>query len=449
MSRHIHKIVSVEEGSIAWELGLEPGDGIVSINGQEILDIFDYQYYVEEEYLNVLALTKDGEECTLEIEKEEDEDLGITFDSSLMDEYHSCCNKCVFCFIDQMPPGMRKTLYFKDDDSRLSFLQGNYITLTNMKEKDIDRIIRYHLSPINISVHTTNPELRCKMLNNRFAGDVLEKIRRFAQAGIRMNSQVVLCKGLNDGEELDRTIRELGQFIPAMESLSVVPVGLTKYRENLPKLSLFGREDARKVLARIQSWQEYFRKNYHTSFVHASDEWFILAGEEFPPESYYEGYGQLENGVGMMRLLLEEVKERLEELEGDGRKREVSVATARLAFPTIRKLARDVEEKFPGIRVHVYCITNEFFGEQITVSGLLTGQDIIGQLKGKELGEVLFLPENVLKADEDIFLDDISLKEMSDSLQVPVNVIQSEGRDFVDKIAGIKGEEIEDGGQYE
>ena len=444
MKKHLHIIASVESGSIAEELGLEPGDAIEEINGNEIEDIFDYQYYVEDEYLDVLVLTKDGEECILEIEKDEDEDLGITFESSLMDEYHSCCNKCMFCFIDQMPPGMRETLYFKDDDSRLSFLQGNYITLTNMRDKDIERVIRYHLSPINISVHATNPELRCKMLHNRFAGDILEKIGRLYEAGIRMNSQVVLCKGLNDGEELDRTISDLGKFLPYMESLSVVPVGLTKYREGLAPLELFEKEDAGKVLKQIHKWQDYFRENYGTTFVHASDEWFILAEQEFPDEAYYEGYGQLENGVGMMRLLLEEVKERLEELTGDKREKHVAIATAKLAYPTIKKLAADVEKKFPGIKIAVYCIINKFFGEHITVSGLLTGQDIIAQLKGKTLGEELLLPCNVLKADEDIFLDDISLKELSDSLQVPVNIIQSEGRDFVDKIIT-----IENGGNYE
>ena len=329
---------------------------------------------------------------------------------------------------------MRETLYFKDDDSRLSFLQGNYITLTNMKDKDIDRIIRYHLAPINISVHTTNPELRCQMLHNRFAGDVLQKIKRLSDAGIPMNSQIVLCKGINDGEELDRTIRELGEFLPYMESLSVVPVGLTKFRDNLPKLDPFTKEDALKVLEQIQGWQKHFKEKYNTSFVHASDEWFILAENDFPPEEYYEGYGQLENGVGMMRLLITEVENRLAELEGDSRERKVSVATAKLAYPTIVKLAQEVQDKYPNIQIQVYCITNHFFGEKITVTGLLTGQDIIAQLKNRDLGEELFLPSNVLKADEDIFLDDISLKELSDSLQVPVNIIQSEGEDFVNKI---------------
>lgn len=434
MGKQFHIITAVEPGSIAEECGLEPGDRIAGINGNEIEDIFDYQYYIQEDFLEVQVLTKDDEECTLEIEKEEDEDLGIQFESSLMDEYHSCCNKCVFCFIDQMPPGMRETLYFKDDDSRLSFLQGNYITLTNMKDKDIDRIIRYHLAPINISVHTTNPELRCQMLHNRFAGDVLQKIKRLSDAGIPMNSQIVLCKGINDGEELDRTIRELGEFLPYMESLSVVPVGLTKFRDNLPKLDPFTKEDAFKVLEQIQGWQKHFKEKHNTSFVHASDEWFILAEKDFPPEEYYEGYDQLENGVGMMRLLITEVENRLAELEGDSRERKVSIATAKLAYPTIVKLAQEVQDKYPNIQIQVYCITNHFFGEKITVTGLLTGQDIIAQLKNKDLGEELFLPSNVLKADEDIFLDDISLKELSDSLQVPVNIIQSEGEDFVNKI---------------
>ena len=434
MEKQWHLITGVEPGSIAEECGLEPGDRIGAVNGHEIEDFFDYQYYIEEEFLRVEVLTKDGEECTLEIEKEEDEDLGLVFESFLMDDYNSCCNKCMFCFIDQMPPGMRETLYFKDDDSRLSFLQGNYITLTNMKEKDIDRVIRYHLAPINISVHTTNPELRCRMLHNRFAGDVMEKIRRFSDAGIPMNSQVVLCKGVNDGEELDRTIRELGDFLPCMESLSVVPVGLTKYRDDLPKLEVFTKEDAKKVLSQIQGWQKHFLETRGTSFVHASDEWFILAGEEFPPVDYYEGFGQLENGVGMMRLLISEVEERLSELTGDDREKSVSIATAKLAFPTIRKLAEQVTAKYPRMHIHVYCIENTFFGEQITVSGLLTGQDIERQLKGRELGDELLLPCNVLKADEDIFLDDMSLSALSESLQVPVNIIQSEGQDFVNKI---------------
>lgn len=431
MNKYIHEIAAVIPGSIAEECGLEPGDKIVAVNDKKIEDIFDYQYYIEEEFLRVQILTKDGEDCMLEIEKEEDEDLGIEFTNSLMDEYHSCSNKCIFCFIDQMPPGMRDTLYFKDDDSRLSFLQGNYITLTNMKESDMDRIIRYRLAPINISVHTTNPELRKKMLHNRFAGDICEKLKRFYDAGIPMNSQIVLCKGINDGKELDRTIEDLGRFLPYMESLSIVPVGLTRFREGLTCLEPFTKEDARDVLKQIHRWQEHFRKEYGTAFVHASDEWFILAGEDFPPEEYYEGYGQLENGVGMMRLLISEVEEALDEMQGDNRDRELSIATAKLAYPTICMLTERIREKYPNIVIRVYCIENHFFGEMITVTGLLTGQDIIKQLSGKKLGERLLLPGNMLKADEDIFLDDITLNELSTALQVPVNIIKSEGEDLV------------------
>ena len=440
MKDHTHEIVRVIPGSIADECGLAAGDRILAINDCEIKDIFDYQYHIENEYLELLISTAQGEEYLLEIEKDEEEDLGILFEESLMDRYHSCTNKCVFCFIDQMPPGMRETLYFKDDDSRLSFLQGNYITLTNMDYEDIERIIRYHLAPINISVHTTNPQLRCSMLNNRFAGDILEKIGTFARAGIEMNSQIVLCPGINDGEELDRSIRELAAFHPAMASLSVVPVGITRFRDGLKKLDSYDKESAKKVILQIKGWQERLKEELGSCFVHASDEWFILAEQDIPPADYYEGYGQLENGVGMIRLLMDEVRDALNSLEGDDRVREISVATAKLAYPTILKLAGKVQEKFPGLKIHVHCIRNDFFGEKITVSGLLTGQDIISQLKGKELGDCLYLPCNVLKADEDIFLDDITLEEMSRSLQKPVIIIQSEGEDFVRKLAGIQND---------
>ncbi len=452
MEKHYHRIAAVAPDSIAWELGLEPGDSVAAINGCDIKDIFDYQYYMEDEFLQVEVLTKDGETCLLEIEKDEDEDLGIAFESSLMDEYHSCCNKCVFCFIDQMPPGMRETLYFKDDDSRLSFLQGNYITLTNMKDEDLDRLIYYHLSPINISVHATNPQLRCRLLHNRFAGDILDKIQRFYEAGIQMNSQVVLCKGLNDGPELDRTIRDLGAFLPYMQSLSVVPVGLTRFRDKLEKLEPFDAEDAGKVLDQILAWQQHFLKEKGTAFVHASDEWFILAGREIPEADYYEGYGQLENGVGMVRLLIDQVRERLSELREEperflpaqeaeggekGKRRRVSIATAKLVYPTICMLAKEVMDCCPWLSVEVYCIRNDFFGEMITVSGLMTGQDIIAQLKGKDLGQVLFLPENVLRAGEEVLLDDLTISDLAGALGKPVDIIGPEGKNFVDKLLNI------------
>lgn len=437
MKKHLHIIASVESGSIAEELGLEPGDAIEEINGNEIEDIFDYQYYVEDEYLDVLILTKDGEECVLEIEKDEDEDLGITFESSLMDEYHSCCNKCMFCFIDQMPPGMRDTLYFKDDDSRLSFLQGNYITLTNMSDKDVERIVRYRLEPINISFQTTNPELRCKMLHNRFAGEALKKVDILYQGGIEMNGQIVLCKGVNDGEELERSIRDLTGYLPMLKSVSVVPVGLTKYREGLYPMTPFTKEDAREVIRVIHKWQEKVYKEYGTHFIHAGDEWYLLAEMEVPQEESYDGYLQLENGVGMLRLLFNEFEEAFGKLTGDDRVEELSVATAKLAYPYIDRMARRMQEKYPGLKIHTYCIRNDFFGERITVSGLITGQDLMAQLKDQELGERLLIPCNMLKMDEDIFLDDFTLDEVADTLQVPIDIVKSSGQDFVNAILGI------------
>lgn len=437
MKKHLHKIAWVEPGSIAEELGLEPGDAIEEINGNEIEDIFDYQYYVEDEYLDVLILTKDGEECVLEIEKDEDEDLGITFESSLMDEYHSCCNKCMFCFIDQMPPGMRDTLYFKDDDSRLSFLQGNYITLTNMSDKDVERIVRYRLEPINISFQTTNPELRCKMLHNRFAGEALKKVDILYQGGIEMNGQIVLCKGVNDGEELERSIRDLTGYLPMLKSVSVVPVGLTKYREGLYPMTPFTKEDAREVIRVIHKWQEKVYKEYGTHFIHAGDEWYLLAEMEVPQEESYDGYLQLENGVGMLRLLFNEFEEAFGKLTGDDRVEELSVATAKLAYPYIDRMARRMQEKYPGLKIHTYCIRNDFFGERITVSGLITGQDLMAQLKDQELGERLLIPCNMLKMDEDIFLDDFTLDEVADTLQVPIDIVKSSGQDFVNAILGI------------
>lgn len=304
-----HVINKIVPGSIAEELDLEPGDRLIAINNKEIEDVFDYQFLVDEESMVLLVGKKNGEEWELEIEKDYDEDLGIEFDNGLMDEYKSCRNKCMFCFIDQMPEGMRETLYFKDDDSRLSFLQGNYITLTNMSDKDVSRIIEYKLSPINISFHTTNPKLRCVMLHNRFAGDALEKVDMLYEAGIEMNGQIVLCKGINDGEELERSIKDMAKYIPHLRSVSVVPVGLTKFREGLQQLEPFAKEDSKEVLAIIHKWQDKLYKEHGTHFIHAGDEWYIMAGEDFPKAENYDGYMQLENGVGMVNLLLDEFEE--------------------------------------------------------------------------------------------------------------------------------------------
>lgn len=434
MKRHTHIIEAVEEGGIAAELGIEPGDRLLSIDGHEIEDIFDYQFYVEEEELLLLIEKTDGEQWELEIEKDPDEQLGITFEQGLMDDYRSCRNKCIFCFIDQMPPGMRETLYFKDDDSRLSFLQGNYITLTNMSDRDVERIVRYRLEPINISFHTTNPELRCRMLHNRFAGEALKKVDILYQGGIEMNGQIVLCKGINDGEELERSIRDLGAYLPLLRSVSVVPVGLTKYREGLCPLEPFTKEDAKKVLEVIRRWQEKFYREYGLHFIHAGDEWYLLAEEEVPGEEQYDGYLQLENGVGMLRLLLNEFEEGYAKLETAAVQGEISIATGKLAYPYIRRMAERMEEKYPGLCIHVYQIRNDFFGEKITVSGLITGQDIISQLKGKNLGSCLLLPCSMMKADEDVFLDDYTVKDVSEALQVRIDIVKSSGQDLIDSI---------------
>ena len=439
MKKKGHVISKVLDGSIGQEMEIDAGDRLLAVNGEEITDIFDYQYLLQEEYVEVLVEKPDGEEWLLEIDKEYGEDLGIEFENGLMDDYRSCCNKCIFCFIDQMPAGMRETLYFKDDDSRLSFLQGNYVTLTNMSDYDVERIIKYRLSPINISFHTTNPQLRCRMLNNRFAGEALKKADRLYEAGIAMNGQIVLCKGVNDGEELERSISDLTGYLPYLESVSVVPVGLSKYRDGLEPLEPFAREDAEEVLARIHRWQEKIFAEQGVHFIHASDEWYILAGQELPEEARYDGYLQLENGVGMLRLLLNEFDEAL----GDLRKREenvwrpaetVSLATGRLAYPYIGGMAGRLEEVCEGLRILVYPITNEFFGERITVSGLLTGQDIVRQLTGKELGGRLLLPQNVLRSGERVFLDDMTVEEMENALQVKVDIVKSSGRDFIDTI---------------
>ena len=462
MMKKIHVIKEVLPGSIAEECGMEPGDAIIKINGEEIKDSLDYRYMMADEELLITVLSKQGEEVEVEIEKDFDEDLGVEFENPFMDEYRSCHNKCIFCFIDQMPPGMRDTLYFKDDDARLSFLQGNYVTLTNMSEEDIDRIIRYHLEPINVSFQTMNPELRCKMLNNRFAGEALKKVDRLYEAGIVMNGQIVLCKNVNDKKELDYSIEQLTKYIPLLESVSVVPVGLSKYRDGLYPLEPFTREDAKQVLAQIHGWQAHCMAAYDTHFIHASDEWYLLAEEEIPSEENYDGYLQLENGVGMLRLFENEFADALifieEEAKEDptlakklypccsvaangkeqeGMKRKVTVVTGKSAYDMLAKLSARIVEEFPNIYVDCYAIRNDFFGEQITVSGLITGQDLIAQLQGKDLGEVLLLPENMLKCNEDVFLDDVTVSQVENALQVKTDIVKSSGQAFLYKVLGI------------
>lgn len=441
-----HVISKIEPGSIAEELELEPGDTLLSINGNEMEDVFDYHFLINDDYLVLLVLKKNGEEWELEIEKDYSEDLGIEFENGLMDDYKSCTNKCMFCFIDQMPPGMRETLYFKDDDSRLSFLQGNYITLTNMKEKDLDRIIKYKLAPINISVHTTNPELRCKMLHNRFAGEALKKIEKLYEGHIEMNGQIVLCKGVNDGEELERSIRDLVGYMPYMESLSVVPVGLTKYRDGLYPLEPFEKEDAREVIAIIEKWQKICFEKYGTHFVQASDEWYLTAELPLPEEERYDGYIQLENGVGMLRLLMTEFTEALNEVCADREhylelasdKKSVTLVSGRLAAPFIQQLADEFLKEFPDYKIDVVAIRNDFFGERITVSGLITAQDMVAQLKERGIMERVSIPCNMLRMGEEVFLDDWTLEDVQNALQVTIDIVKSSGRDLLMEMLGIK-----------
>ena len=437
-----HIIKKVLQNSIAEEMGIEPGDKLLKISDTDIEDIFDYQFLVQDEYIEVLIEKPDGEQWLLEVDKEFDEDLGIEFENGLMDNYRSCHNKCIFCFIDQMPKGMRETLYFKDDDSRLSFLQGNYVTLTNMSEHDIDRIIRYNLSPINISFQTTNPKLRCMMLNNRFAGEALKKVDKLFEAGILMNGQIVLCKGVNDGAELERSISDLAGYLPYLESVSVVPVGLSKYREGLYPLEPFTKEDAQEVLQIIHKWQDKLYPEHGLHFIHASDEWYILAGEALPDADNYDGYIQYENGVGMLRMLMDEVEDAIAVAKDKGmlpkaQKRVISMATGKLAYPYIKRFAEQAMGLCEGLEVHVYAISNDFFGEMITVSGLITGQDICKQLKEQPLGEVLYLPENILRSGEDVFLDDLTIEDVQNTLQVPIDIVKSNGYELISCMIGL------------
>ena len=441
-----HIISKVNPDSIAEELELEPGDTVISINGKEIEDIFDYRFMMNDEYIVLGVIKKeDGEFWEYEIEKDYDEDLGVDFESGMMDDYRSCSNKCIFCFIDQLPKGMRPTLYFKDDDARLSFLQGNYVTLTNMSQKDVDRICYYKLSPINVSIQTTNPELRCKMLHNRFAGEALKKIKIFCDAGLEINGQVVLCKGFNDGAELDRTMSDIEEYLPNFKSMSIVPVGLTKYREGLQHLDPFTKEDAEKVLQQIEKKQKYYLKKYGSRIIYASDEWYLRAERDIPPIEEYEGFPQIENGVGMLRNMIDEVETEISYLKEEHNFEFLQdtvfhVVTGYAAYRTIKMLADRIAEEFGLKYIKVHPIINDFFGHDIDVTGLLTGQDIVKQLKeifdkesevDKKLDSLILLPCSTLKTGEDIFLDDMPLEELEKTLQKKVRIVKSSGSAFV------------------
>lgn len=449
MKRHIHKIVDITDGSIAEELGIVPGDTLIKVNNRYVQDIFDFRFAVNDTDVVLLIEKEDGEEWEYEIEKDYNEDLGIIFEEPLMDAYASCRNKCIFCFIDQMPLGMRDTLYFKDDDARLSFLQGNYITLTNMKDEDFQRIIDYRLSPVNISVHTTNEKLRCEMLNNRFAGKVLKRLDILYEAGIEMNGQIVLCKDYNDKDELEKTIHDLTKYIPVMRSLSVVPVGLTDYRDNLRKLEPFEKEDAVDVLNIIRKWQNICRTHFNTSFVYASDEWYIMADEEIPDGVSYEGYEQIENGVGMVRSFLDDFNTALDELKNRGINRQaeknlsLTFVTGVLFSPYLEKCLEELQRAFPYFSYEVCTVINDFFGHKITVTGLLTGQDIINQLKGRKTGDYIILPDSLLRSGEDVLLDDITVSDIEDTLQKKIHIVKSNGTSLVSLIEELAGSCLE------
>ena len=431
-----HRVARVLSGSVGEELGIEKGDVLVSVNGEPVEDVFDWRALIAEESFTLLVRKASGEEWEIEVELDEDEEMGLVFENDLMSNYRSCANRCIFCFIDQMPKGMRKTLYFKDDDSRLSFLQGNYITLTNMRDREIQRIIHYRMEPMNISVHTTDPELRVRMLGNRRAGEVLRYLDELYEAGISMNGQIVLCKGWNDGEALQRTLNDLLRYAPLMQSVSVVPVGLTKYREGLTKLEPFTPEDARSVIGQIEETQKKALKKCGIHFVHASDEFYITAGLDFPEGKEYDGYPQLYNGVGMARLLLDEARDEVRRLKKDGTHEKRLFATGAAAAPLLRKVLKMVDEKFPGHDNEVRMIRNDFFGEHVTVAGLVTGKDLIRQLRGISPDCTLFLPNAMFRSGEEVFLDDVTRTEVEKALGVRTAVLQGGGASLVRAMAG-------------
>lgn len=426
-------IENIIKDSIADELELEVGDEILSINGENIKDIIDYKYLISDEYIELEIKKLNGELISFEIEKDFYEDLGIEFSNPLIDEAKRCSNNCVFCFIDQLPPNMRETLYFKDDDSRLSFLQGNFITLTNMKEEDIERIIKYRISPINVSVHTTNPELRKKMLRNINASKIMDILKRFDEAHIEVNCQIVCIPDINDKEELDRTVRDLYELKNSVSSLAIVPVGITKYRENLPDLKPFDRQRSIEIIEQVHKLQREFLEKSNTRFVFLGDEFYILAGMNIPEDEEYEGYPQIENGVGLVRNFSEEINEELKNYQISNNEGEVTLVTGKLAKEFMEDIKSRVLKKLPNYKINVRAIENDFFGRTITVAGLVTGIDIIKQVDKMDYKN-LMIPDCMLRANTDYFLDDTTLGELENKLNRKVFVTKVDGKDFLKKL---------------
>lgn len=433
------EITGVQKGSSADRHGIRKGDFLISVNGHPIADILDYRFYLCEKRISVL-LCRDGKEFAVSIKKAEYDDIGLEFETFLMDKKHSCRNKCIFCFIDQLPRGMRDTLYFKDDDSRLSFLQGNYITMTNLTDEDVSRIIRMKMSPINISVHTTNPELRVFMLKNPNAAKSLDYLQRFAQAGTEMNCQIVLCRGVNDGAELERTMHDLACMHPAVIHVSIVPAGMTRFREEnrLYPLTPFSREEAAQVIREVEAFAEKCLAHYGERIFYVGDEFYQQAGLPIPDAAYYGDFHAIEDGVGMIASMKREFEDALADaLPGEAADREISIATGKAAYGFLSELAAKFCEKYPNVNIHVYEVENRYFGESVTVAGLLTGKDLKEQLLGRALGETLYLSSNMLRYEEDLFLCGMHVDELSEALGVRIETCPSDGYEFFDKLIGI------------
>ncbi len=419
-------IEGVEPRSRAEKLGILPGDVLVSINGHEIGDVLDYRFFETERQLR-LQLTRGRAPLALTLKKPQYAALGLTFSSYLMDEQRSCRNKCIFCFIDQLPPGLRETLYFKDDDDRLSFLFGNYITLTNIDDREVDRILQMHISPINVSVHTMDPELRCKMMQNRFAGEALRHLYRLARGGVQLNCQIVLCPGVNDGEHLIHTLEELFSLGPGLLSVACVPVGLTRYRQGLYPLEPFDRQSAAAALDILEAYGEKFLQERGARTVFPSDEFYLIAQRPLPPLEFYEDLPQIENGVGMLRDLEDAFLWALEESSPLKAPRKVTIPTGEAAFAFLDAMLDAARKKHPGLVIDLVPVHNDFFGGSVDVTGLLTGGDILKNLKGRDLGDEVLIAGNMLKAGEDIFLDDVTLPELSEALGVPARRVPNTG----------------------
>lgn len=431
-----HKIIinDIIPCSIAEELDIKKGDKLISVNGEYIEDILEYKYLISDEYV-VLEIEKyNGEVWELDIEKDYDEDLGLQF-NGIIDNQKSCNNKCIFCFIDQLPKGMRKTLYFKDDDTRLSFLQGNFVTLTNLKDKDIDKIIRYRISPINVSIHTTDMELRKKILNNKNAGRLLEYFQKLKDGNIEIKGQIVLCPSINDGKQLDKTIKDLYEFYPQLSCVAAVPVGLTKYREGLYPLKEYNKNSALKVINQVEAMQDYYLKNIGSRFIFLSDEFYVIASKELPSYESYEDFPQIENGVGIIRMFQSEIERSLNEIKHDDEVyRNGLIITGEYGVNYLKEAADRIMSKLKGVKLDIVAIKNNFFGPLVKVSGLITGGDIIAQLKDKNIYKNILMPDNMLRDGEEVFLDDLTIKDIEKALDANIIICKQDGSDLIRNI---------------